>query len=525
LNDTPDFKKDGPATARRAAPALFATFLGIPTGLPLILVIIGVVLLMWMARQQAQEVLRAIFTQTSRVFASWGFWLRVHGRKAKEATAARIAAHRAEELRDRMLVLEDRIGRRADKLPQELGGLATKLDAGAHSLETSAKALAGLDINLAAERAVRSALPRVEEGRGVHKVHKAVGAVRVEMAEQIKRIRPELGVVQHEAPRLRKTAEKLAEVEARFTGAVDGVNKSFADFEECLRAERVTDKDGKTIKGNYEDAAARQSILVPWLIALLISAIAISGVFLNFFLIERPMSEIVGEGSKIAGVGLPTFAAMIVIFLEFVAGVVLMDAAGLTKLIPVFHTMSDMQRRILFCVAFVFLMSFSVLEAVLALVRDQILLNNAETIRIAEGVDTGSTATSTGKLFGIQLSTFAQVVLAVLIPWMLATAALPLETIVRNTVFIIQLIGAYALLITSFICKTLSNLFKSLGRFVLTVYDLIIFAPLWIERTIKARTGGGDAADRDDAPPPPKQRPTSKPEGSQSEKGREMAKA
>ena len=79
-----------------------------------------------------------------------------------------------------------------------------------------------------------------------------------------------------------------------------------------------------------------------------------------------------------------------------------------------------------------------------------------------------------------------EVVLAVLIPWMLATAALPLETIVRNTVFIIQLVGAYVLLIVSFICKTLSNLFKSLGRFVLTIYDLIIFAPLWVERTIKA---------------------------------------
>jgi len=483
-----------------------------------VLAIIALVLVMWMARDPARKVLRQLFVSTGLLFGDWGRWLLEHGRKAREATAARIAAHRAEELAERMLVLEDRIGRRADKLPQELGGLAVKLDTGAHSLETSAKALAGLDVNLAAERAVRSALPRVEEGRGVHKVHKAVGAVRVEMAEQIKRIRPELGVVQQEAPRLRKTAEKLAEVEQRFTSAVEGVNKTFTDFEECLH------------DGSYEKAASRQSILVPWLIALMISAIAISGVFLNFFLIERPMSEIVGEGSKIAGVGLPTFAAMIVIFLEFVAGVVLMDAAGLTKLIPVFHTMSDMQRRLLMIVAIVFLVSFSVLEAVLALVRDQILLNNAETIRIAEGVDQAPEASHTGKVFGVQLSTFAQVVLAVLIPWMLATAALPLETIVRNTVFIVQLIGAYALLITSFICKTLSNAFKSLGRFVLTVYDLVIFAPLWVERTIKARTGGGDADNRDDTPKPPRRNPNpgqdpQRSENPKPEKGREMAKA
>lgn len=499
-----------------------ATFLGIPTGWPLALAIIALVLVMWMARDPARKVLRQLFVSTGMMFGEWGRWLLEHGRKAREATAARIAAHRAEELAERMLVLEDRIGRRADKLPQELGGLAVKLDTAAHSLETSAKALANLDINLAAERAVRSSLPRVEEGRGVHKVHKAVAGVRVEMAEQIKRIRPELGVVQQEAPRLRKTAEKLAEVEARFTGAVDGVNKTFTDFEECLR------------DGSYVKAAGKQSILVPWLIALMISAIAISGVFLNFFLIERPMAEIVGEGAKIAGVGLPAFAAMIVIFLEFVAGVVLMDAAGLTKLIPTFSTVSDTQRRIMFWTAFLFLAAFSFLEASLAIVRERIIEMNSATASAAasqlgtappEGDLAPKPDGSNPAAAVAQLSTFAQIVLAVLIPWMLATAALPLETIVRNTVFILQLAGAYVLLIVSFICKTLANAFKSLGRFVLTVYDLIIFAPLWVERTIKARTGGGGGA-RDDAPPPPKRAPPPKPENPRNEKEqREMAKA
>jgi hypothetical protein len=47
-----------------------------------------------------------------------------------------------------------------------------------------------------------------------------------------------------------------------------------------------------------------------------------------------------------------------------------------------------------------------------------------------------------------------------------------------------------------------------------------------VERTIKARTRGGDAADdRDDAPKPPQKRPAPKPEGTSSDKGRELAKA
>ncbi|MBI1362202.1 MAG: hypothetical protein GC155_18155 [Alphaproteobacteria bacterium] len=454
------------------------SFLGIPYGWPLALAIVGLVLLMWMAREPVRRVLWQCFFITGRMFGRWGLWLHEHGKAARLNTAEKIASHRADELADRMIVLEDRIGRRADKLPQEVGSLATKLQSTAHSLETSANALATINLNEAAEKAVRSALPRVEEGRGVTKVNRAIGATRQAMADQLKLIRPELGVVRTEAPRLRASVDKLALVEGRFTKAIDGVNKTFADYEECLHSE-------DRIK-----VASKASILIPWLIALIITAIALSGVFLNFFLIARPMAEIVGEGAKIAGVGLPTFAAMIVIFLEFVAGVVLMDAAGFTRLIPAFHTMSDRSRMILLVSALGFLVSFSLLEAALALVRENLIETDQQTrnlaISFAASPDSAPTAPVTmTKWFGISLPTLAQIVLAVVIPWLLATAALPLETIIRNSVFILQIAISYLMLAGAFICKTIAVALKNLGLFVLTVYDLIIFAPLWAERRIK----------------------------------------
>jgi hypothetical protein len=483
------------------------SFLGIPYGWPLALAIVGLVILMWMAREPVRRVLWQFFFITGRMFGRWGLWLSEHGKAARLHTAEKIASHRADELAERMMMLEDRIGRRADKLPQEVGSLATRLSTSAHSLETSANALATINLNEAAERAVRSALPRVEEGRGVTKVNRAIGATRQAMADQIKLIRPELGVVRTEAPRLRASVDKLAGVESRFTAAIDSVNKTFADYEECLHSE-------DRIK-----VASKASILIPWLIALVITAIALSGVFLNFFLIERPMAEIVGEGAKIAGVGLPTFAALIVIFLEFVAGVVLMDAAGFTKLIPSFHAMSDSSRRIMFWVAFVFLLSFSALEAALAFLRETIIETNQQTVQLANGFIAPPDAAGAdggvaddGILKGQKLATFAQLVLAVLIPWMLATAALPLETIIRNTVFILQIAASYLMLAGAFICKTINVALKNLGLFALTVYDLVIFAPLWIEKRVKGEgfippsrpsIGGGKtekAAARRDAP-------------------------
>ena len=74
-------------------------------------------------------------------------------------------------------------------------------------------------------------------------------------------------------------------------------------------------------------------------------------------------------------------------------------------------------------------------------------------------------------MFGLQLSTFAQLILAGVIPWLLAAAALPLETIIRNSVFILSIFASFALIFLAFICKTISAVFKNVGVFVLAIYD------------------------------------------------------
>jgi hypothetical protein len=494
------------ASQQAAVNASGGSFLGIPYGWPLIVAAIALVALMWMARTPMRRVLWQVFFVTARIFGRWGLWLKEHGQAARLASSEKIIAHRADELNDRMIVLEDRIGRRAEKLPKETGPIIARLDSSTHSLQTSASALADINLEDAAERAFRAALPTMESGRGLNKLEKNIAqSTGRAMNERLVPLRPALTALKTEAPRLRELAVKLGGIEQRFNQGVDTVNKAFTEYEACLRG-----PDRNKIAGNH-------SLIIPWLIALLITVIALSGVFLNFFLIQRPMAEIVGESAKIGGVSLPTFAAMIVIFLEFVAGVVLMDAAGFTKLIPAFHTMTERSKKVMLVLAFVFLALFSFLEVALAIVRENIIETDQQTRLLATGVLTpeavaanpdavaGAAAdpaaqTTIGqskKIFGISLITWAQVVLAALIPWLLATAALPLETIVRNSVFLVQKGGAYALLGLSFICKTLNVALKSLGLFVLSVYDLIIFAPLWVERKVK----GVGSSHHDTAPP------------------------
>ena len=467
-------------------------FLGIPYGWPLALAIVGVILIMWMGRKPLREVLWQVFFITGRVFGRWGIFLLDHGRRARSVTNEKIASHRADELQDRMLHLEERMGRRAEKLAQETGPMLKKLDKATHGLATSANELADINLEDAAERAFRAALPSMESTRGLSKIEKNIAQNTARaMNERLAPLRPALTTIRNDAPRLKEVAEKLQKIHHEHSKNTDDVNKAFTEFEAIVRSE-----DRKTI-------ASRASIVIPWFIAVLITSIALAGVFLNFFLIERPMSEIVGEGARIAGVGLPAFAAIIVIFLEFVTGVILMDSAGFTKLIPAFHSMSAGGRRVMLVVSFSFLTLFSIMEMTLAIVREQIIEQDQEisdlasgalispvlTQRAAPSADAPAAAPAKAKelpgIFGLHFSTFAQLILAAIIPWLLAAAALPLETIVRNTVFMLSIASSFLLISLAFASKTIATFLKSIGLFLLTVYDLIIFVPLWIERRVK----------------------------------------
>src|SRR6185503_2794620 len=109
-------------------------FFGIPYGWPLAAVIVGVILFMWMARHPVRQDLWQIFFITGRVFGRWGLWLKEHGQAARVTCADKIASHRADELQDRMLMLEDRIGHRAEKLPKETTPIIARLDKSTHTL-------------------------------------------------------------------------------------------------------------------------------------------------------------------------------------------------------------------------------------------------------------------------------------------------------------------------------------------------------------------------------------------------------
>ena len=531
-----------PAQSVLGQSAADGSFLGIPYGTPLLIAIVGAIVL-----------LLAILWLLRGPIHSMGVWLLDQGRKVREEVNERIASYRAEEYQDRLMAMSHGVRVQAEKLPGETGPIIGKLEKSATTIELAAEHLSSVNIDDLAERPVQDAVKAIRD-KGLDNSHKAersaARAVAVSMKEQMAAVRPQLVTLKAEAPRVARDAKRLQEIHAKFDANARRVSDAYVEFEDAIH----------TNPERRMAAAGRQSIVIPLLIATFITAIALSGVFLNFFLIQRPMAEIVGEGAKIGGIGLPTFAALIVIFLEFVAGVVLMDAAGFTRLIPNFSTMSETSRRIMFWVAFVFLTVFCALEIMLATVREGIIEAEQETramaitafntptevvetapppVVVPEGAETGAVAAPAegaaiateeaaapavvgpsplivsglgllallamgavammgeklgraGQFIGLAVAatcvaglcavslipglfpstsapgggmstiTMAQILLAGLIPWLLATAALPLETIVRNSVFLVHIIWSLVLVVFGSITKAIGEVFFAL---------------------------------------------------------------
>lgn len=430
-------------------------------------IIVAVIILMFLARPYMHKFLRSIFMGGAQFLDKLALWFASAGERAYERYCETAAAHMAEEHEVKMRNHQTRITRRVERHDTEIIGIVDKLEMSSQAIDGNVEALREVNLPKTTVEAVHAALADATDNRGGNKVSKTVGEVKRAVSLQVQTIRPLLTSIKANLKPMELSLAALRETSNEFGRLADQVNKDMERFEAIV------------ISDNRVDVAQKQSIVIPWVLALLVMVVALSGVFLNFFLIERPMAEIVGDGVRVGGLSLPAAAALVVIFLEAVAGIVLMDAAGLTRLTVIQNTAGRVRKILLFS-AIGFLAAFSAFEALLAIQRDVIISAEACVEAFAAGLECEEAKD------GLSLTMLAQVLLAVLIPWLLAIAAIPLETLVQNFIFILRIVLHQVLMLLSALSKTLSMALKAFGVFLLRLYDLLIFLPLAIERMVRA---------------------------------------
>ena len=208
--------------------------------------------------------------------------------------------------------------------------------------------------------------------------------------------------------------------------------------------------------------------------------IAIGGAAINFNLIALPMSEMVGGGSYIGPYKTSNVAAMVIIMVEVAMGLYLMEALRITHLFPVIGTMNDKMRSRMAWVTFAILFILASVEASLAFMRDQIAADMQalrQSLAVVESVQPVTVNS--------WIPTVGQMVMGFILPFALTFVAIPLESFIHAARTVVGVVLEGLLRMVAFLLRLTGNIVRNLGILLISLYDLVIFPPLWVEKVVR----------------------------------------
>jgi hypothetical protein len=228
------------------------------------------------------------------------------------------------------------------------------------------------------------------------------------------------------------------------------------------------------------DKAARAlstSAMTQFVIAALVLLIAIGGAVINFNLIALPMSEMVGGASYIGPFKTSDVAGLVIILVELTMGLFLMESLRITRLFPIIGAMDDKMRHRMIIITFTLLAILAGVESALAFMRDRIA-HDMEALRQTLA------GTEQIALNPSMIPTVGQMVMGFILPFALAFVAIPLEMFVSSSRTVLGGFMAWLLRMFAFLLRLLGLVGFYAGRFIVNVYDLVIFPAIWLEGII-----------------------------------------
>ena len=225
------------------------------------------------------------------------------------------------------------------------------------------------------------------------------------------------------------------------------------------------------------------SSLTQFFIAAFVLAVAVGGALINFNLIARPMAEMVGGTSRIMGYPINNIAALVIILVELAMGLFLMETLRITRLFPVIGALNDKTRIRLVWTFFAILLFLAFVEAGLAFMRELLMREDAATLASLRG-ESGAELVQHSSLW---ITTAAQMGMGFVLPFALMFVAIPLESFVHSLRTVLGIVGIASLRALAWLLRLLGNVVRFIANALIQVYDLFIFAPLWIERMIKGK--------------------------------------
>jgi len=238
------------------------------------------------------------------------------------------------------------------------------------------------------------------------------------------------------------------------------------------------------------DKAARllsSSSLMQFFISGLFLLIAFGGALIIFNMIASPMSEMMGNTNYIGPYKTSDVAVLVIILIELTMGLFIMESLRITRLFPTIGSMDDNMRRWIIWIAFSMLAILAGIESALAFAGDRIAW---ELGAFGQSMASIEQSASAGMIPAV-----GQMIVCFIFPFALAFVAIPLESFVSSSRTVLGIIVVGALRLISFVLRLIGNIGYYTGRFVINLYDLLIFPSIWLEgvlassKTNKNETG------------------------------------
>ncbi|HEY0941647.1 MAG TPA: hypothetical protein VGE08_16210 [Steroidobacter sp.] len=266
----------------------------------------------------------------------------------------------------------------------------------------------------------------------------------------------------------------------------DVLERVYASVESLLKRSVAIDRhmqEYQDIVRGHDHAVSTlsSSSVVQFFVSGLVLLIAIGGAAINFSLIARPMSEMVGGTSYIGSFRTADIAALVIIMVEISMGLFLMESLRITRLFPVIAALPDKMRVRMIWITFCLLTLLASVEAGLAYMREVLLQDELATGALLRGEGAGEL-----KNEYLWITTAAQMGMGFILPFALTFVAIPFETFVHSSRTVLGICGIGLLRAGALVLRVLSNAFHHTGKLLERIYDLPLFVPLWLEARAKA---------------------------------------
>lgn len=274
-------------------------------------------------------------------------------------------------------------------------------------------------------------------------------------------------------PYWRKLQQVLGQVDKRVNSLLERSNTIDRHMEEYEEIIKGSDKAVRTLSS---------SSMTQFFIAAFVLAIAIGGAVINFNLIARPMQEMVGGSSYLMGYKTANIAALVIILVEVAMGLFLMESLRITRLFPTIGALDDKLRVRMMWASFTMLFILAGIEAGLAYMRE--LLSQDDAALVAGLLNNSEVVQESGNRW---ITTAAQMGMGFILPFALTFVAIPLESFVQSSRTVLGALGVALLRMMAMVLRLFGNIAHYSGTALAHVYDLLIFAPLWLEGMMRGR--------------------------------------